>query len=346
MDKAIVTVTGGTGYIASWIVHDLLQEGYDVRMTVRDKSKTDKYAHLLEIENNSSGKLSIYEADLNEEGSFDEAISGAHIVMHTASPFFLDDKDNPKKKLVDPAVNGTKNVLRAVNKAETVRRVVLTSSLAAIYGDNQDMSMNGHNALTEEIWNTTSSLDHNAYSFSKTEAEKAAWTMAKEQSRWSLVTIHPGFVLGPSLTTRKDSTSIETLLRLLHGDLSMGAPKLEFIFSDVRDVARGHLLAAFTHQAKGRYIIANESGNLLDVSKIIEEEYPSEYKLPKRFVAKWLMWLLAPTIGFTRTFVKKNVGYPLACDHSKSVAELNMEYRPLEKTILNHVKQLRQDELI
>ena len=346
MNKAIVTVTGGTGYIASWIIHDLLKEGYDVRTTVRDKSKTDKYKHLLAIEEKTPGKLTIYEADLVQEGSFDQSISGAQIVMHTASPFFLDDSNDPQKNLVDPAVNGTKNVLSAVNKTDSVTRVVLTSSIAAIYGDNRDLTKKGEGILTETMWNTSSSLQHNAYSFSKTEAEKAAWAMEREQSRWRLVTIHPGFVLGPSLTTRKDSTSIETILRLLHGELSMGAPKLDFVFSDVRDVAKGHLLAAFTPDAKGRYIIANEAGDLVKLSKIIASRYPSQYKLPKRYLPTWLIWLIAPTIGFTRTYVKNNLGYTLACDHSKSIEDLDMTYRPLRKTVLDHVKQLRKDQLI
>lgn len=346
MSKAIVTVTGGSGYIASWIIHDLLQEGHEVRTTVRDKSKVEKYKHLLALEEQSPGTLRVYEANLTHEGSFDEAVAGAQIVIHTASPFFLDDKNDPQKKLIDPAVEGTKNVLNAVNKSETVTRVVLTSSLAAIYGDNQDLHNSRMGALNEEMWNTTSTLKHNAYSLSKTEAEKVAWAMEKEQLRWRLVTIHPGFVLGPSLTTRKDSTSIETLLRMLRGDISMGAPELSFIYSDVRDVARGHVLAAFSLEAKGRYIIANEAGDLLDLSRIIEKNYPAQYKLPKRYVAKWILWIIAPTIGFSRTYVTKNVGYPLVCDHSKSVKDLKIQYIPLEKTVVDHIEQLKRDKLI
>lgn len=346
MDKTIITVTGATGYIASWIVRDLLQEGHEVRITVRDKSNTAKYQHLLDIAKTTSGSLNIYEADLMKEGSFDAAISGAVYVMHTASPFVLNDKDDPQKNLVDPAVKGTKTVLDSVNKSKSVKRVVLTSSLAAIYGDNIDLINKGTKVLDETIWNTSSSLHNGAYSYSKTEAEKAGWAMMKAQDSWDLVTIHPGFVLGPSLTKRKDSTSINTLLRVLTGELRTGVPDLGFIFSDVRDISKGHLKAAFTEDANGRYIIANEAGNLLDIARIISDTFGDKYRVPKRMIPKWLIWLISPTLGLTRKYVTNNIGYEISADHSRSLADLDMTYHSLKETIIDHVSQLEADKLI
>ncbi len=346
MEKNIITVTGGTGYIASWIVKYLLEKGHEVRITVRSKSDVAKYQHLLDIERDTTGKLLIYEADLLKDGSFDEAVNGADYVMHTASPFFLDDKGDTKKKLVDPAVKGTENLLNSVNKASSVKRVILTSSIAAIFGDNRDLADNNAKAIDESMWNTTASLTHNAYSYSKTEAEKKAWEVSEKQNRWDLVTINPGFVLGPSLTKRVDSTSINSLLRILRGDLKAGSPDLEFLYSDVRDIANAHILAAFTKIAKGRYIISNESGNLLKVAKYIEEEYPGKYRVPKGVVPKFIICLLAPTIGFTRKFVRNNVGFPLKGDNRKSINELNMCYKSLKETVLDHVKQIESDNLI
>lgn len=346
MKKSIITVTGGTGYIASWIVNDLLQQGHEVRITVRDKTNTKKYIHLTEIADKSDGTLEIFEADLLKDGSFDKAVNGAEYVMHTASPFFLDDNGNTQSKLIDPAVNGTTNLLSSVNRSKSVKRVILTSSVAAIYGDNQDMLNKNLESLDETIWNETSSLTHNAYSFSKTLAEKAAWDIVKEQDRWDLVTIHPGFVLGPSLTKRVDSTSINTLLRILKGDIKSGAPDLEFIFSDVRDISKGHLLAAFNPKANGRYIIANESGNLLTVGNIIENKFPGAYKVPKIMIPKWLVWILAPKVGFTRKYVKNNIGYAIKANNSRSILDLNIKYNPLEKTVLDHVEQVKSDNLI
>jgi nucleoside-diphosphate-sugar epimerase len=346
MGKSIITVTGGTGYIASWIVKDLLELGHTVRITVRDKSNTGKYQHLLDIEKSSTGTLEVFEADLLSIGSFDNAVKGAEYVIHTASPFFLDDTGDTKAKLVEPAVNGTKNLLESVNKSSSVKRVVLTSSLAAIYGDNQDMVNQNLKTLDESIWNTTSSLTHNAYSYSKTMAEKAAWEMQKKQNRWDLVTIHPGFVMGPSLTKRVDSTSINTILRIVRGEFKTGAPDLEFIFSDVRDISNGHILAAFTQKANGRYIIANESGNIVTIGKIIEEAYPGIYKVPKNGIPKLLVWLIAPVVGLTRNFVKNNIGYSIKANNSKSIAELGIKYHSLKDSIIDHVNQIRGDGLI
>lgn len=346
MQRSIVAVTGGTGYIASWIVKDLLKAGHEVRMTVRDKKRVESYQHLLAIEKKLQGSLSIYEADLLIEGSFDELVDGCDYVMHTASPFFLDGAGDPQKHLVDPAVKGTINVLNAVNKATSVQRVVLTSSLAAIYGDNKDLQTNHVQTITEKMWNTSSSLEHGAYSYSKTQAELAAWTICEAQERWDMVTIHPGFVLGPSLTRRNDSTSINTMLRILKGDLAIGAPDLRFVFSDVRDVAEGHLKAAFTPEAHGRYIIANAKGGLLTIGRIIASVYGPTYKVPKRLLPNWLVWLIAPMIGFTRLYTKNNIGYPLAADHTRSVKELKMSYRSLKVTVIDHVRQLRHDRLI
>lgn len=346
MTKSIITVTGGTGYIASWIVKDLLEGGHEVRITVRDQQKKDKYQHLLDVAKSATGELKVYEADLLLEGSFDEAVEGADYVMHTASPFFLDGAGDPQKNLVDPAVKGTQNVLDSVNKTLSIKRVILTSSVAAIYGDNIDLTNSGASVLDEGMWNTSSSLDHGPYSYSKTQAEKSAWSMCEAQKRWDMVTIHPGFVLGPSLTKRNDSTSIGTMLRLLHGELAIGSPDLKFVFSDVRDVAKGHLLAAFIPEAKGRYIIAEAQGGLIDLGRIIAAKYGKTYKVPKRLLPNWLVWLLAPTIGFTRSYTKKNLGYPLAVNNRKSVNELGMTYHRLRETVEDHVAQLLKDGLV
>lgn len=346
MEKSIITITGGTGYIASWIVNDLLQQGHDVRITVRDKKNTEKYGHLLNIAEKSPGTLTVYQANLLEKDSFDEAVNGVDYVMHTASPFIQDDEGDTQAKLIDPAVNGTKNLLASVNKSTSVKRVILTSSLAAIYSDNRDMRDKHLESLDESIWNDSSSLTHNAYSFSKTSAEKAAWDIVGKQNNWDMVTIHPGFVMGPSLTKRVDSTSINTLLRILKGEFKSGVPDLEFIFSDVRDISKGHIAAAFSPHATGRYIISNQSGSLLTMGRIIEKAYPGTYKVPKRMIPKWLVWILAPSIGFTRQYVSKNIGFSIKADNSRSIKELGLEYLPLEKTVLDHVDQVKKDNLI
>ncbi|PKM55192.1 MAG: diaminohydroxyphosphoribosylaminopyrimidine deaminase [Firmicutes bacterium HGW-Firmicutes-5] len=346
MDKMKVVVTGGTGYIASWIVRDLLKEGHEVRITVRKLKDKEKYVHLLNLEKKYEGTLKIFEADLLKAGSFDLAIEGADYVMHTASPFSVDRNLDPRKDLLEPAVQGTVNVLEAVNRSKTVKRVVLTSSLAAIYGDNRDMHDLGIEAFDETMWNTTSSLENNPYSYSKTMAEKKAWEMVGQQEAWDLVTIHPGFVFGPSLSKRVDATSIDTLRRLLSGAFRTGVPHLEYVFSDIRDISTGHIRAAFTQEAHGRYIIANENGSFLKMAKIIKHHYGNKYKLPRRIIPKPVIWAIAPMIGLSRQYIKNNVGYKLKADNSRSIQELKMTYRPLETTLKDHIEQLRKDGLV
>lgn len=109
--KTKVLVSGGSGYVASWIVKKLLEEGHIVHTTVRNKEKTDKYQHLLDIERNSDGELKIFEADLLKEGSFKDAMKGCEFVFHTASPFFISGIKDAQKQLIEPALQGTRNVL-------------------------------------------------------------------------------------------------------------------------------------------------------------------------------------------------------------------------------------------
>ena len=124
----VVAVTGVSGYIGSEVVKQLLEKGYTVRGTVRSKANTSKVQHLQKLSDALPGNLELFEADLLKAGDFDEVVRGADFVMHTASPFFTETND-PQKDLVDPAVNGTTNVLNAAGKAG-IKRVVLTSSVA------------------------------------------------------------------------------------------------------------------------------------------------------------------------------------------------------------------------
>ncbi|MCK0152873.1 aldehyde reductase [Alcanivorax sp. S6407] len=339
-----VMVTGASGYIAGWIIKYLLEEGHTVHGTVRDPNKTASVAHLHKLAEQAPGTLKLFKADLLDADSFDAPMQGCDILMHTASPFVLDGFTDANEALVRPAVEGTRNVLNAANRCETLKRVVLTSSVASVYGDGTDMK--GKSAFTEADWNTTSSVDHNPYQFSKVAAEREAWKIHDAQSSWDMVTINPGMVYGPSLTNASSSASIGTLLDMGRGKLKTGVPDLVYGAVDVRDVARAHLLAAFKPEASGRYILVSESVSMLDIAALLRAQFGSQYPFPKMKVPKPVVWLFGPMMGpVTRKFISRNIGYPVRFDNSRSKA-LGIEYRTVGETLKDHFEQVLEDGLV
>ena len=233
-----------------------------------------------------------------------------------------------------------------VNSIDSVERVVLTSSVVAINGDNQDMIDKGIDRLNEEHWNTTSSLKHAPYSFSKTVAEKKAWDLQKKQERWDLVVINPGFVMGPSLSGRTDGQSTQFMMDLLSGKMAAGAPELTFGYVDVRDIAKAHILAMKQSNCKGRYIVTENSYSVLEVASFIDKAFPGQFKLPKRTLPKWLMYVFGPLMGMSWKMVRRNIGLPLTYDHSKSVDDLGLRYRNISETFSDHANQLMDMNLV
>jgi nucleoside-diphosphate-sugar epimerase len=344
MNKTVM-VTGGSGYIGSWIVKELLEKGYSVRITVRDKNKTAKFQHLLEMAQNSPGKLEVWEADLLKEGSFDDAARGCNSIIHVASPYTLRFKD-AQKDLIDPALKGTQNVLNAATRSGTVKKVVLTSSVAAVHGDNIDMKTKGLAEFTEEHFNDTSSVNHQPYSYSKVLAETEAWKIYKSQNSWNLVVINPSFVLGPPLTASSDSESLEVMKNILKGKLAMGAPDLWYGFVDVRDVAHAHIHALENPDAEGRYLLAEKTMSMIGLANILNKLYGKKYRLPKTTSPKWVLYLVGPLFKVTAKYVSRNVGYPLRLNSSKSREKLKLTYTPIEKSLEDMVTQMHELKLV
>jgi nucleoside-diphosphate-sugar epimerase len=340
MEKQTILVTGGAGYIGSWVVKDLVEKGHNIRVSVRNKSNTEKYKHILDLGEKNPGTVELFEADLTKENSFDMAAVGCDSIIHMASPFILNHKD-AQKNLVDPALNGTKYVLSSATKSGTVKKIVLTSSVAAVHGDTIDMQEQGLSEFTEDQWNTTSSLEHQPYSFSKVLAEKEAWQISKNQDQWKLVVINPSFVMGPSLAKISNSGSLDFMNDILSGKFKTGAPDLNFGFVDVRDVAKSHVLALESNSAEGRHILSERTMNVMSLAKIIESAFPKKYKLPTMQSPKWLMSIIGPMFGVTRKFVKRNVGFKINLNASKSINELKLSYTPIEKSIKDMVEWMR-----
>lgn len=335
--KKTVLVTGGTGYIGSWVVKGLLEQGYRLRLTVRDMGNQLKYQFLTDMAQNTNGNLEIFEADLMKAGSFDVAAKGCDAILHIASPFILDVKD-PDMDLVQPAVLGTRHVLEAANRSESVKKVVLTSSIAAVFGDNCDMRAQNLTAFTEAQFNTSSSLHHQPYSYSKVMAEKEAWKMEKQQSNWKLVVLNPGLVMGPSLVMGSRSESLKIMNELLTGKYRLGVPDLYFGFVDVRDVARAHI-AALEQSSEGRHILVERTTDMLSFVNMIRACSEKPYALPRRTSPKWLLKLVGARFGLSRAFINNNVGIPIQIDVTRSKQFLKMEYLPMEQTVCDMVNQ-------
>ncbi|AHH18473.1 NAD dependent epimerase/dehydratase family protein [Nocardia nova SH22a] len=339
--NAPVLVTGGSGYVAGWIVRYLLEDGRTVRATVRDPQKSTGLDHLHALAQAHPGRLTLHRANLLDDGSFAAAMSGCELVIHTASPFLMGKLDNPQEQLVRPALEGTRNVLSSVNRTDSVKRVVLTSSVAAIYGDNADMG--DKECFTDTDWNSTSTGEHQEYSYSKTVAEREAWVMCVAQDRWDLVTVNPALVLGPSLTSSSVSGSMTTMGHFVDGSMALGAPALEMGLVDVRDVARTHIAAGATPEAHGRYIASAATVSLLDIGNILSEAFGRRRGFPRRELPKFLVKAAAPAAGMTRAFIDRNVGLPVRFDNTRTVKDLGVDFRAPEQTIIDHFQSMIDD---
>ena len=302
-------VTGSSGYIGGAIVQRLLQAGHVVRATVRGDPGDSRYDALRRLD--STGRqLQIYSANLSTTGSFDEAISGCHKVIHVASPVTLKVPPHKARDLViQPALDGVRHVVAAIEKSGTVDTLVLTSSMSAVLGDNWERGQ-GH-VYTEDDWNCKNTTEDRMYRFSysasKTMAEKLAWELYETQNskarRWRLVTILPGFVLGPPSTNVK-SELVEFATLLMNGKVWPVIPDFEFSMVDLDDVAAAHIMVAVEQTCQGRYIIA-QGGHTIGMHRLMarmRERFP-RYRLPFMGAPKWILRIVS--------FCSDTVAWPL-----------------------------------
>ena len=339
-------VTGGNGYVASWVVKRLLELGFDVRATVRDPRDPAKAGPLNQIARDCSGRLSLFRADLTDPDGFGPAMLDCGVVFHIASPLLVRRVEDPRSDLIEPATAGTRNVLEAANRTPSVRRVVLTSSIVAVYGDASDLAGAGGDRFDESHWNTTSSERHQPYSYSKTLSERLAWEIAARQSRWDLVVVNPGLVLGPALSTTTKAEGVLMMLDFGTGYYRFGVPDLEFAVVDVRDVAEAHLRAALNPEASGRHILVSESLTLMRIGEILRERFGSGFPFPRRTVSDSAALMLAPRRGIPQAVARRNLGYPLRFDNTRSRTSLGMTYRPAAESVVAHFQQLLDDGLV
>jgi dihydroflavonol-4-reductase len=294
-----VLVTGGSGYIASYVIAQLLAEGYHVRATIRSLGREPQVRETLSKIAPDLSNLSFYAADLTSDTGWAEAMAGMDYVQHLASPISATLPKNDDE-LVIPAREGALRALRFGRDAG-VKRVVITSSMAAIaYGLDKDPTK----PLDETNWTDETHLDTSPYIRSKAIAEKAAWAFMKaEGGTMELTTINPGAVLGPALGS-DFSASLLIVQKLMNGDFP-ACPRIGFAIVDVRDIADLHVRAMTSDKAAGeRFMGAGKFMWMEDVAKILHEDMGQEArKVPKGKLPSWLVKILGNFDPVTKSIV-------------------------------------------
>ncbi|MGE0578857.1 SDR family oxidoreductase [Reyranella sp.] len=292
-----VLVTGGSGFIASHCILQLLAAGHQVRTTVRNLRRAGEVRAMLKQggAGEASNRLAFIAADLQADADWPEAAAGCDQVLHVASPFPV-GVPRHEDELIVPARDGALRVLRAARDAG-VRRVVLTSSYAAIgYGLPAQAA-----PFDETNWTDATAAGLSAYTRSKTLAERAAWDfMGREGGALELAVVNPVAVFGPVLGPDY-AASIVLVQRLLAGTVP-GCPRLQFGLVDVRDVADLHLRAMTDPAAKGERFLASAGDflSVLEIATLLKRQLGARARrVPTWQLPDWLVRLAAiadPTV--------------------------------------------------
>ncbi|KAK9740269.1 hypothetical protein RND81_03G023800 [Saponaria officinalis] len=319
MEKGLsqaVCVTGAGGYLASWLVKLLLSRSYTVHATVRNPGDA-KYDHLKKLEN-ASKSLKLFKADLLDYDSISASIKGCVGVFHVASPVPSGSVPNPEVQIMEPAVKGTLNVLKACSESK-VKRTVYVSSIAAIA---MNPSWPARQVMDEKCWSDKEYCirTNNWYCASKTEAEFEAFEYAK-RSGLDVVSVCPTLILGPMMHSNVNSSSL-VLIKLLKEGYESIENKMRMIV-DVRDVAAALLLAYEKPEAEGRYICTAHHVRVRELVDKLKQLYPS-YNYPK---------------SITEVEDEMNIS-------SDKLQKLGWSYKPLEETLTDAVESYKKLGLV
>lgn len=335
-----VLVTGGSGFVASHLILQLLSAGHTVRTTLRSPDKEATLRETLQAADAAVplDKLSFYIADLSKDDGWAEAVNGSDYVHHLASPYPADDiKDD--NDVVVPARDGTLRVLKAA-KAAGVKRVIVLSSFAAIaYGHSKQ------DTFTEQDWSVEKDLM--PLHKSKVLAERAAWDFAKENPGFDLTVINSVGIFGPLLNKHVPS-SIGAIKSLVDGS-TPGCPRLFYNFVDVRDLAALHITAMTHSGAGGERFIASDSGEpraLLDVANIIRTGRPDKSsKVPTRQLPDWTVKATALASPKAKGLVAQ-LGQKRIVKSTKAKDVLGWSTRKVEDTLCDTVDSLFKNGLV
>lgn len=318
-------VTGGSGYIAGFLIRQLIDKGWTVNTTVRNLKREREVRGWLNVDN---ARLHFFAADLENDAGWADAMAGCSHVAHVASPFPLDVPKHADE-LVIPAREGALRALRFA-RAAGARRFILTSSMAAIaYGHGK-----GRDIYNEADWTNLDNPEVMPYPRSKTVAERAArdW-VAAEGGDMEFASVNPAAVFGPLLSDDL-STSIELVKQLLEGKVPM-CPDVGFGIIDVRDVADMHYRALTVDGIRNdRFVCSGPFLKFIDVANILTTNLGERArKVPTRRMPDWLL----KTLAIVRPELKQVVaelGNVRGGDSSHAMKTLGWTMRPPEEAIL------------
>ncbi len=322
-----VLVTGAAGFIGSHVVRELLVQGHSVRATVRNPENAEHLKGLPGAEN-----LRIVKMDLLERESVDAAVAGCVDVIHCAAVLYIGAMD-PQRDVVDPSIQGTQNLLDAIDAGGGISRFIHTSSVAAI---RRNASKNGQ-TFSNEDWCDDASVECNAYGFAKAGAERLVrdWIASKpDAERPRYVSINPSIVFGPVMSKRHLKGSMAVIDHLLKRKPAV-LLKMHMNIVDVRDVASAHVRALTKGRDGGRYIVFNTSMWMPEVNAVLRKQIPDR-KWPRLILPKSLSYVVSifhPQISVG--WVKRNVGTSCEYDSSPANKELGVEWTPVESSIVD-----------
>ncbi|NOZ33430.1 MAG: NAD-dependent epimerase/dehydratase family protein [Alphaproteobacteria bacterium] len=324
-----ILVTGASGFVAKHLISQLLDKGYHVRGTLRDMDKSDAVRAAVTglCGPEALGRLDLVKADLLEAAGWDEAMLGMDAVMHVAMPL-VDEEPRDPSILIKPAVEGTRHVMEAANRAG-IKRVVLTGSVAAVaYGHGNRAP---EQSFDENDWTNPGGRGSWAYSDAKTLAEQFAWQYATD-NEIGLSTILAGMILGPA-TDADTSLSLGIISRLLDGS-APAIPEMGFCVVDVRDVAAMHIAALESETAMGeRYLATGPYVPFVEMADKLRERYRWA-NVTRKVVPVWLLRLLAP-LEKSLKMMRSDIGIRKNFDGSKGAALMGRDYMDVSKTIFD-----------
>ncbi|XP_026379154.1 vestitone reductase-like [Papaver somniferum] len=280
-EKGMVCVTGGAGYIGSWLIMRLLERGYSVRATVRlDPERKRDISHLTNLPG-ASERLHIFNADLAKLTSFDEAIDGCVGVFHVAYPINIEENE-ADDATVKTLVDGSLDILKACLKSKTVKRVVYTSTAAAVVANKTGLMEVDENSWSDVEFCRNIKIQASSYIIPKTLIEQEVLKFGEENGL-DVVSIIPPMVVGPFTCPHLPGSISLSLAMLLGNRYGLGFKATQMVHID--DIVAGHIFLFECPNAKGRYICSSHETSVHAFAKVLSASYPV-FEMPAKLLSE------------------------------------------------------------